>query len=63
MQKNNNILIKEYARKKGVYQYEIADVLGISEFTFLRRLRKELPKEEVKRLKTIIDEISKKAGR
>lgn len=40
MKKNEDIRAK--AQQKNVYLYEIADVLGVSEPTFIRWLRKEL---------------------
>ena len=35
--------IRQELRKANVRQWEVADSLGISEFTFTRWLRKELP--------------------
>ena len=43
--KNNNDL-RETARRNGVYLYEIADALGVSEQTFIRWLRKELTEQK-----------------
>ena len=40
MKRNEDI--RAMARKNGVYLYEIAEVLGVSEPTFIRWLRKEL---------------------
>ena len=52
--------IKDYARKKGVYQYEIAEELCIPESALSRYLRKELDVEEKKKIITIIDSLSLK---
>lgn len=40
MKRNNDI--RAAAKENGVYLYEIADKLGVSEPTFIRRMRKEL---------------------
>lgn len=38
--------IRTIARQKKVYLYEIADVLGVSEQTFIRWLRKEMSEKQ-----------------
>ena len=40
-----NMEIRKLARTKGVYLYEIADALQVSEPTFNRWLRKEFPEK------------------
>lgn len=52
------VSIKDYAKLKGVTQWEIADKLGVHENTINRKFRKELSTEEEKELKTVIDEIA-----
>lgn len=47
--------IREYARKNGVYLWEVAQEYGCNDGNFSRKLRKELPKSE----KTIIRGIIK----
>lgn len=42
MQKKNNIEIRKAIKAKNLYYYEVAESLGISDFTFSRMLRKEL---------------------
>lgn len=56
--KKNNSDIREAARKNGVYLYEIADTLGVSEPTFNRWLRKELPEQKKEDALTAIELIS-----
>lgn len=58
MKNTTNKIIKDYTKKKDVCHYEIADALGVSEFTFCRMLRKEFSKEETKRIKAVIDSIA-----
>lgn len=53
-----NQSIRAYARNKGVFFYEVAEVLGISEPTMTRKLRKELPEAEKSRIYQIIDSIA-----
>lgn len=54
---NNDIKAK--AKEARVKQWEIAEKLGITEFTFSRRLRHELPDSEKSRIMSIIDELAK----
>ena len=46
---------------KGVRFWQIAEVLGVHENTLSRRLRSELPQEELERILSIIDDLSKGA--
>lgn len=55
--KNNDI--KQKAKEKGVYLWEIADKLGIIDCNFSRKLRVELPQEQKQAIFNIIDEIAK----
>lgn len=57
MQNSN---IKNYAQKKRVKLWEIAEVLKISDANFSRKLRKQLSAEETQKILEIIDVISKK---
>ena len=52
-----NLLIREAAAKARVMMWEIAAELGITDFTFSRRLRKELPEDEQRRILDIIQRI------
>ncbi len=54
-----NLDIKKKLKEKGIYQYELADAMGISEFTLVKRLRKELSPEEKEQIIVIINEITK----
>lgn len=49
-----NIEIRNALKEKRMFNYELAELLGISEFTLSRKLRKELPKEEKQRILQII---------
>ncbi|MDQ0339698.1 hypothetical protein J2S00_002491 [Caldalkalibacillus uzonensis] len=49
--------------KKGIPNWLIAERLGIHENTFIRKLRKELPKEEKLKILAVIDELKQELGR
>ena len=51
--------IRQAAKKKGIFFWQIADKLGISESTLYRKLRYKLPKNERKKIMDIIEELSK----
>lgn len=42
----NNLEIRQALKKHRMFSYELAEMLGISEWTLSRKLRKELPPEE-----------------
>jgi hypothetical protein len=48
--------VREALQNKGMKQWELADMLGISEFTLTRWLRKELTEEEKEQLLKAINE-------
>ena len=50
--------IKTRAKEKGVFLWELADHLNISEPTMSRKLRHELPQAEKDRIFSIIEEIA-----
>ena len=52
-----NLLIRQAASQARVKLWEIAHDLGITDATFSRRLRKELPEEEQQRILKIIQRI------
>ncbi len=54
----NNGEIKKYAAEKKVRIWQIADKLGIADYSLSRKLRHELPDEEKVRIINLIDEIS-----
>ena len=47
-QKNTDV--RQRAKEAGVFQYQIAEAVGVSEYTILRKLRKELPQDEKSRM-------------
>ena len=51
--------VRNYAKSKKVYLYQIAELLNVSESTFIKKLRKELDNETKKSLFKIIDMIVK----
>ena len=52
-----NLDIRDKLMKSHIFQYELAEVMGISEMTLLKRLRKELNSEEKEKIIKIIDEL------
>lgn len=56
MQANTDIRVS--AMSHGVRHWEIAQAMGISDFTFSRKLRKELSENEKQQIFTIIDKIA-----
>ena len=56
MQKN--IEIKEAAKRKGVFLYEVADALGMVDSSFSRKSRTEYSKTETEKDFKNIDEIA-----
>lgn len=56
MTKNEDI--RAAARQNKVYLYEIADALGVSEPTFLRWLRRELPESKKSDVRAAIEIIA-----
>lgn len=53
-----NIDIRTYAKQKSVMLWQIADKLGISDVSFSKKLRHELPEAEKERIRNIIDEVA-----
>lgn len=49
-----NEVIRKVLKDSGMKQWELAEKLGISEFTLSRKLRNELPQEEQERLLNLI---------
>ena len=56
--KKANQNIRDYAAKKGVYFWEIAMKLGISEPTITRWMRVELPVDKRREIEQIISDIA-----
>ena len=57
-----NLEIREYAKKKDVKFWKIAERLGIADATFSRHLRHEFSEEKKNKIKVIIDELAEQGG-
>lgn len=56
--------IKNYAKDRGIKLWEVAYRYGITDATFSRKLRRELPTQEQEKIMGIINELAKeKEGR
>ncbi len=55
----NNIDIRKAMGESRVFNYEVADALGIADTTLSKKLRKELPLEEKKKILEIIDHLAR----
>ena len=49
-----NLLVRQSLLAAGVKNYELAEMLGISEWTLSRKLRKELPQAEQEKIIKLI---------
>lgn len=58
-----NLQIRQCAKANGVFLYEIAESLGVSEATICRKLRRELQENEKEQLLKRIEEISARKSR
>ena len=59
----SNLDLKVEAKKRGVFQWEIAEALGVAETSLSRRMRHELPTDEKEKILGIINNLAKrKAG-
>jgi len=47
--------IKRAIGGRGLTQWQVADALGISEATFYRKMRNELPEEEKQKILAVIE--------
>lgn len=47
--------IKRAIGGRGLTQWQVADALGISEATFYRKMRKELPEDEKQKILAVIE--------
>ena len=54
--------IRQTATKSNVRLWRIADALGITDSSFSRKLRKELPQEEKERIFSIIQKLSQEVS-
>lgn len=58
MNKQYNEALRETIHKSGLYQWQIAEHIGISEFTLCRWLRYELTTEQKEQIMQAIAELS-----
>lgn len=54
----SNTDVRQYAKKKGVFLWQCAEAMGISEPTMTRHLRTELSDEDKHNMIAIIDELA-----
>lgn len=54
----NNKDIRAAAKEAGVFLWQIAEMYGINDGNFSRKLRRELPPEEKKRILGIIEALA-----
>lgn len=54
-----NVEIRNYAKKNDVKLWEIADVYGVSDITFSKKLRYELPEKDKENIMQIINDLAK----
>lgn len=54
-----NIDIRTAIKKARLFNWEVAEELGISESYFCRKLRRELPEDEKKRVLAAVDRLAK----
>ena len=54
--------IRQTATKSSVRLWRIADALGITDSSFSRKLRKELPQEEKERIFSILQKLSQEVS-
>ena len=53
-----NTEIREAAKRNGVRLWQVAEVIGIADATFSRKLRRELPASERERVMTVIEKLA-----
>ncbi len=51
-----NHVIREALKASGMKQWELAEQLNVSEFTFSRKLRTELPEDEKQKILKLIED-------
>lgn len=54
----SNSIIREYAKSKGVFLWQIAERVGVNDGNFSRKLRNEFSKEDAQKILSIIDDIA-----
>lgn len=58
----NNNDIRRKAASEGIRLWQIAEVLKITDSSFSRKLRKELPQEEKEKIFSIIQKLSREVS-
>ena len=58
-----NVKIRDALKNKGIYQWQLAEKLNISEFTLTRYLRKELSKEQQAEMLKTIEKMEKEENK
>lgn len=58
----NNEKIRRHAKERGVFLWELAARVGITDSTFSRKLRRQFPEDETEALVKMIDEIAAEKG-
>lgn len=53
-----NVKIRDAAKQAGVYLWEVAERWGCNDGNFSRKLRRELPEDEQRRILVIISELA-----
>lgn len=54
--------VRTLIKNSGVYSWQVADMLGIAESTFSRKMRYTFTDEEVARIKQAIEKVQKQEG-
>ena len=54
--------VREYAKRKNVKLWRIANKLGVNDGNFSRKLRRELPEETKQQIFEIIDNLARDQG-
>lgn len=57
---NQSLKIREKIREAGLFQWQVAQKIGVSEFTLIRWLRSELSEERVNAIYKAIETLAKK---
>ena len=62
MQKLSNAEIRRSIAESGLLKWEVAERIGISDSSFSRMLRRELPPDKRERVLQAIEQLSKERG-
>lgn len=52
-------LVKDFIKKSNVKQWQIAEYLGMNEFSLSRKLRKDIKEEDFIKIQNAVEEIKK----